>query len=106
MSDARWGDPRDYAERDHGDERPRVYDERDRDDHDPRDGLMRDLDLPRGEERELVVDRGRVYELNGEDTCAEATSQRHRYSRWHVQKPRISSTWHGCTFVAGTHGCF
>lgn len=28
-------------------------------------GLMRDLDLPRGEERELVVDRNRVYELNG-----------------------------------------
>ena len=32
-----------------------MYDERDRADHDPRDGLMRDLDLPRGEERELVV---------------------------------------------------
>jgi hypothetical protein len=28
---------------------------------------MRDLDLPRGEERELVVDRDRVYELDGED---------------------------------------
>lgn len=28
---------------------------------------MRDLDLPRGEERELVVDRDRVHELNGED---------------------------------------
>jgi hypothetical protein len=64
MSDARWADPREYCERDG---RPRVYDERDRDDHDPRDGLMRDLDLPRGEERELVVDRDRVYELNGED---------------------------------------
>jgi hypothetical protein len=63
MSDARWGDPREY-----GDRRPRVYDERDRDDHDPRDGLMHDLDLPRGEERELVVDRDRVYELNGEDS--------------------------------------
>lgn len=68
MSDARWGDPREYGERDRGDERPRVYDERNRDDHDPRDGLMRDLDLPRGEERELVVDRYRVYELNGEDS--------------------------------------
>jgi hypothetical protein len=43
MSDARWGDPR--------------------------DALMHDLDLPRGEERELVVDRDRVYELNGEDRC-------------------------------------
>ena len=50
------------------DDRPRVYDERDRDDHDPRDGLMHDLDLPRGEERELVVDRDRVYELDGEDS--------------------------------------
>ena len=29
---------------------------------------MHDLDLPRGEERELVVDRDRVYELNGEDS--------------------------------------
>lgn len=68
MSDARWGDPRAYGERDRGDERPRVYDERDRDDHDPRDALMHDLDLPRGEERELVVDRDRVYEVNGEDS--------------------------------------
>jgi hypothetical protein len=68
MSDARWGDPREYDERDRDDERPRVYDYRDRDDHDPRDGLMHDVDLPRGEERELVIDRDRVYELNGEDS--------------------------------------
>lgn len=33
MSDARWGDPREYGEHDRGDERLRVY-ERDRDDHD------------------------------------------------------------------------
>ena len=62
MYDPRWDDLRE-----HDDVRARVYDERDRDDHDPRDGLMHDLDLPRGEERELVVDRDRVYELNGED---------------------------------------
>jgi hypothetical protein len=62
MSDARWDDPREYGERDSDDERPRVYDERDRDEHDPRDGLMHDLDLPRGEERELVVDRDRVFD--------------------------------------------
>jgi hypothetical protein len=68
MSDARWGDPREYGERDRDDGRPRVYDERDRSDHDPRDSLMHDLDLPRGEEREVVVDRDRVYELNGEDS--------------------------------------
>jgi hypothetical protein len=48
MSDARWGDPREYGERDRDDGRPRVYDERDRSDHDPRDSLMHDLvSLPR-----------------------------------------------------------
>jgi len=65
MSDARWDDPRDR-----GDEWYRVYDTRDCDDQDPRDGLMRDLDLPRGDDRELVVDRDRVYELDGEDSRA------------------------------------
>jgi hypothetical protein len=30
---------------------------------------MRDLDLPRGAERELVVDRDRVYELDGDDSA-------------------------------------
>ena len=68
MSDARWNDPREYGERHRDDERPRVYDDRDRDDHDPRDSLMHDLDLPRAEDRALVVDRDRVYELNGEDS--------------------------------------
>jgi len=68
MYDPRWDDPR---ERDDG--RARVYDERDRADHDPRDGLMHDLDLPRGEARELVVDRDHLYELNGEDSRALAT---------------------------------
>ena len=62
MYDPRWDDPR---ERDDG--RARVYDDRDRTDHDPRNGLMHDLDLPRGEARELVVDRERTYELNGDD---------------------------------------
>ena len=68
MSDARWGDPREYDARDPDDQWPRVYDPRDRDDQDPRDGLMLDLDLPRGHEREWVVDRDRVYELDGEDS--------------------------------------
>ena len=53
MSDARWNDPREYDARD-SDQRPRVYDPRDREE-DPREGLMRDLDLPRRDERELVV---------------------------------------------------
>jgi len=70
MSDARWSDPRDYDARDHSDEWPRVYDARDRDGNDPREALMRDLDLPRGDERELVVDRDRVYELDGEGSRA------------------------------------
>ena len=65
MYDPRWDDPR---ERDDG--RARGYDERGRADHDPRDGLMRDLDLPRGEARELVVDREHTHELNGEDSRA------------------------------------
>ena len=57
MSDIRWGDPREYDERDRDDGWPRVDDERDRDDHDWRDGLMHDLDLPSGEERDwsLIV---------------------------------------------------
>ena len=63
MYDPRWADARDRD--DNG--RARVYDERSRADHDPRDGLMHDLDLPGGDARELVVDRDRVYELNGED---------------------------------------
>jgi hypothetical protein len=63
MDDPRWDDGR---ERD--DARGRVSDQRDRTDHDPRDGPMHDLDLPRGDARELVVDRDRVYELNGEDS--------------------------------------
>jgi hypothetical protein len=62
-------DPRDDARDRDGreDGRARVYDERDRDD-DPREGLMRELDLPRGEELELVAVRDRVYELNLEDS--------------------------------------
>ena len=62
-------DPRDDARDRDGreDGRARVYDGRDRDD-DPREDLMRDLDLPRGEERELVAVHDRVYELDGEDS--------------------------------------
>src|SRR3989441_545530 len=35
---------------------------------DPRDAFMRDLDLPRGPERELVYDRDRDYTLNGSES--------------------------------------
>ena len=62
-------DPRDDTRgRDGGDGRARVYEDRDRDHLDLRDSLMRDLDLPRGDERELVMDRDRVFDLNGEDS--------------------------------------
>jgi hypothetical protein len=61
-------DPRCDDAREHDDGRARVYDQRDRVEHDPRDGLMHDLDLPRGDAREVVIDRDRVYELNGEDS--------------------------------------
>ena len=62
-------DPRDDARDRDGreDGRARVYDDRDRDD-DPREGVMRDLALPRGGERELVAVRDHVCELDGEDS--------------------------------------
>src|SRR5947207_631136 len=69
MSDDRWSDPRQYDAQDPDHQWPRVYDPRDRHD-DTRDALMRDLDLPRSDERELVVERDRVYELDGEDSRA------------------------------------
>ena len=69
--DRRWNDdPRDRDE----DERERAGD-RDRDrDRDPRDAFVEGLDLPRGLEREIVLDeRERPYELNGEDSRTLAT---------------------------------
>jgi hypothetical protein len=38
MSDARWGDPREYDARDRGNEWPRLYDARDRHEHNPAAG--------------------------------------------------------------------
>src|SRR5207244_6317242 len=50
----------------------RDHEPRDRDHDvgglDPRDVFMRDLDLPRGPERELVHDRDRDYTLNGSES--------------------------------------
>ena len=69
-------DPRDADERG---ERAGARHERHgepRDHHDDvrevhsRDGFVRHLDLPRGDERELVRDRDREYSLNGGDTRA------------------------------------
>jgi len=44
----------------------RITDSRDR--HAPRDAFMRDLELPRGAEREIVRDRGHEYTLRGSET--------------------------------------
>jgi hypothetical protein len=90
MSDARWNDPREDDLRDRADEWPRVYDPRDRND-DPRDALMRDLDLPRGDERELVVDRDRIYELDGEDSRTLAAVGAFRIVPEHDHRDRYDS---------------
>jgi hypothetical protein len=64
--DPRWSNSRDRDANEALDRE--VYrDSRERGD-DPRDALLNDLDLPRGLERELVLDRDRVYELNAEDS--------------------------------------
>ena len=65
-SDPRWSDARD-RDADAELDREIYRDTRERGD-DPRDALLNDLDLPRGLERELVLDRDRVYELKGEDS--------------------------------------
>ena len=41
--------------------------------HDPRDVFTRDLDLPRGREREIVRDRDREYTLRGSESRTLAT---------------------------------
>ena len=67
--DPRWND--DPRDRDEDWREP----SRDRDrDRDPRDAFVEGLDLPRGLEREIVLDdRDRTYELNGEDSRTLAT---------------------------------
>src|SRR5438874_952392 len=57
--DERWRDDRDREPPDRDEERSR---------RDPRDVFMRDLELPRGEEREIVRDRDREYSLRGSET--------------------------------------
>src|SRR5882762_5060643 len=53
--------------RDRGDGRDRDRDTRERD-HDPREVFLEGLELPRGLEREIVMDGDRRYELNGDDS--------------------------------------
>ena len=54
---------RDHDERD----RARDHDSRERG-HDPRDVFLDGLELPRGLEREVVLDRDHRYEINGEES--------------------------------------
>jgi hypothetical protein len=60
----------DWRDRDE-DTRDRNADLRERDD--PRDPFVEGLELPRGRERELVLDGDRRYELNGDDSRTLAT---------------------------------
>lgn len=62
--DEDWRDDRDRESRDRDDERGGL---------DARDVFMRDLNLPRGQERELVHDRDRDYTLSGSDTRSLST---------------------------------
>src|SRR6516162_25205 len=66
--DARWAeDPRER------DDDPRNRDGRERDRTDPRDVFLRELDLPRGPERERVFDGDREYTLRGSESRTLAT---------------------------------
>jgi len=58
--------------RDRGDVRDRDRDTRERD-HDPRDVFLEGLELPRGLEREIVMDGDHRYELNRDDSRSLAT---------------------------------
>ena len=65
-------DPRDVSRDRDVDARDRAYEGRERSDN-PRDALLHGLDLPLGREREVVLDRDRIYELNGEECRTLAT---------------------------------
>jgi DNA-binding PadR family transcriptional regulator len=73
-------DPRSTEDRDRGESCDRSRgsrggtSDRDRnDERDARDVFTKDLDLPRGRQRELVRERERVYELNGTESRMLAT---------------------------------
>src|SRR2546425_12899481 len=61
-SDREEDDPRDR------DDDTRDRDSRERGPDDPRDAFLSGLELPRGPEREIVLDGDHRYELNGEDS--------------------------------------
>ena len=73
-------EPRSSGERDRGDfsdrnrgSRGGISDRDHTDVRDPRDVFTKDLDLPRGRERRPVVERDRVYEINGIESRMLAT---------------------------------
>lgn len=118
-SDPRWGDPRDRdgesrdvevrwielgrgpasdrqstddtSAHDPGRDRAREDDPRERA-HDPRDVFLDGLELPRGVEREIVLDGRRAYELNGEESrTLAATGSFRLVSERDVRDPRDTS---------------
>src|ERR1700741_5360418 len=66
-------DPRTADDPRERDEDPRDRDVRERDRTDPRDGFLRELDLPRGPDRERVFDGDREYTLRGSESRTLAT---------------------------------
>ena len=66
-------DPRTTEDPRARDEDPRDRDARERDRTDPRDVFLRELDLPRGPERERVFDGDREYTLRGSESRTLAT---------------------------------
>src|SRR6478672_10697738 len=66
-------DPRSAEDPRERDDDPRDRDTRERDSTDPRDVFLRDLDLPRGPERERVFDGDREYTLRGSESRTLAT---------------------------------
>ena len=81
--DPRWPEERD---RDESSDRNRgsrggTSDAPDLRERDPRDAFVRDLNLPRGPEREIVRDRHRTYALNGSESRALAATGAFRVVR-------------------------
>jgi hypothetical protein len=73
--DPRSDDGRDRGgswDRDHGSRGGSGERDRNRE-HDPSDVFTKDLNMPRGQERELVRDRERTYEINGAESRMLAT---------------------------------
>lgn len=128
MYDPRWGDPRDrdddprdieihWIELGRGSD-PREDDPRDRDedarerdrdtrerDHDPRDVFVRDLDLPRGLERKIVIDGDHRYELNGDESRSLAIVGAFRVvSERDLRDPRDEASDPRDTRISGTSG--